>query len=83
LIAEGSADIYFRLGRTMEWDTAAGQIIIEEAGGKIVEIGSKKVLKYNKKTLYNGPFVAYKDKRSEILRLINLFWENQKKSQYN
>ncbi len=83
LIAEGSADIYFRLGRTMEWDTAAGQIIIEEAGGKIVEIGSKKVLKYNKKTLYNGPFVAYKDKRSEISRLINLFWENQKKSQYN
>ena len=83
LIAEGSADIYFRLGRTMEWDTAAGQIIIEEAGGKIVEIGSKKVLKYNKKTLCNGPFVAYRDKRPEISRLINLFWEDQKESQYN
>jgi len=68
LIAEGSADIYFRLGRTMEWDTAAGQIIIEEAGGKIVEIGSKKVLKYNKKTLCNGPFVAYRDKRPFILK---------------
>ncbi len=32
-IAEGKADVYYRYGHTMEWDTAAGQIIIEEAGG--------------------------------------------------
>ena len=35
LLAEGSADLYPRLGPTMEWDTAAGQIIVEEAGGRV------------------------------------------------
>jgi len=63
LVAEGSVDIYLRFGRTMEWDTAAGQIIIEEAGGKVVEINSNDILKYNKESLCNNSFVAYRDKR--------------------
>ena len=38
LLAEGSADIYPRYGRTMEWDTAAGQAILEAAGGRIMAL---------------------------------------------
>jgi 3'(2'), 5'-bisphosphate nucleotidase len=57
-IAEGSADIYPRIGTTMEWDTAACQIIIEEAGGQILEMSSKLPLKYNKPSLFNPDFIA-------------------------
>ena len=39
LLAEGAADIYPRFGRTMEWDTAAGQAILEAAGGRVMEMG--------------------------------------------
>jgi 3'(2'), 5'-bisphosphate nucleotidase len=36
LLAEGSADVYPRFGRTMEWDTAAGQAVLEAAGGRVL-----------------------------------------------
>ncbi len=58
LIAEGRADIYPRAGHTMEWDTAAGQIIVEESGGSVLEIHSAKPLKYNKPILRNAYFIA-------------------------
>ena len=35
MLAEGAADVYPRYGRTMEWDTAAGQAILEAAGGSV------------------------------------------------
>ena len=57
-IAEGSADIYPRIGTTMEWDTAACQIIIEEAGGQILEMTDRLPLRYNKPTLFNPDFIA-------------------------
>jgi 3'(2'), 5'-bisphosphate nucleotidase len=38
LVAEGSADVYPRHGRTMEWDTAAGQAILEAAGGRVLAL---------------------------------------------
>ena len=57
-LAEGQADIYPRLAPTMEWDTGAGQIIIEEAGGKIIDFNTKKPLVYNKKDLRNPWFIA-------------------------
>lgn len=38
LLAEGSADVYPRYGRTMEWDTAAGQAILEAAGGRVIAL---------------------------------------------
>jgi 3'(2'),5'-bisphosphate nucleotidase len=38
LLAEGSADLYPRYGRTMEWDTAAGQAILEAAGGRVMAL---------------------------------------------
>lgn len=58
IIADGRADIYPRLGSTMEWDTAAPQLIVEEAGGQIVDIKSGKALVYNKESLLNPHFLA-------------------------
>jgi len=58
LIAQGSANIYPRLAPTMEWDTAAGQAIVECAGGKVLEYTSRKSLKYNKADLLNPWFIA-------------------------
>jgi 3'(2'), 5'-bisphosphate nucleotidase len=57
-IAEGSADIYPRIGKTMEWDTAACQIIIEEAGGQLLKMDDRKPLLYNKISLFNPDFIA-------------------------
>ncbi len=56
LVAEGIADVYPRLGPTMEWDTAAGQIIVEEAGGMVLDNGEK--LQYNKEVLRNPFFIV-------------------------
>lgn len=47
LIACGEADVYVRFGRTMEWDTAAMQIVVEEAGGRVLRLDGKP-LPYNK-----------------------------------
>jgi len=58
LIAEGKADIYPRLAPTMEWDTAAGQAIIEQAGGEILEFKAQTPLKYNKQNLLNPYFIT-------------------------
>ena len=57
-VAEGLADIYPRFGPTMEWDTAAGQIIVEQAGGMVLDMGTKEPLKYNKENLLNPFFFA-------------------------
>ena len=61
LIAEGQADVYPRLGRTMEWDTGAGQAVLEAAGGSVFEFGGEKPLRYNKKERgYDNPhFIAW------------------------
>lgn len=59
-IAEGKVDIYPRLGPTSEWDTAAGEIILEEAGGGIVQFeDTNKKLEYNKESLRNPWFIAF------------------------
>lgn len=58
LIAEGKADIYPRFAPTMEWDTAAGQIIAEEAGKKVFEYNTKTPLRYNKENLLNPWFIV-------------------------
>lgn len=53
LVAEGSADLYPRLGPTMEWDTAAGQAVVEAAGGRVVRADTGLPLTYNKEDLRN------------------------------
>lgn len=60
LVAEGKADCYPKFGSIMEWDTAAGQVICEQAGAQVLDWTSKKSLLYNKKTLFNNWFIAQK-----------------------
>ena len=61
LVAEGKADIYPRLGPTSEWDTAAAQSIVEEAGGIIVDLHMQP-LRYNtKRSLLNPYFLVCGD----------------------
>ena len=57
LVAEGAAHIYPRFGPTMEWDTAAGQCIVEESGGVVLDMARKR-LTYNKKSLLNSDFIV-------------------------
>ncbi|MDX1685451.1 MAG: 3'(2'),5'-bisphosphate nucleotidase CysQ [Saprospiraceae bacterium] len=57
-LAEGKAHLYPRLGPTMEWDTAAAQIILEEAGGSVLTWEGNAPLKYNKEDLLNPYFIA-------------------------
>ena len=57
LVAEGTADIYYRGKPTMEWDTAAGQAIVEGAGG-VVLAEAKEPLKYNREVLRNPAFLC-------------------------
>ena len=59
VMAKGLAHVYPRLGPTMEWDTAAAQIVLEEAGGQVIDENTKKPLQYNKENLLNPYFVAY------------------------
>ena len=58
LIAEGNANFYPRLAPTMEWDTAAAQCILEEAGGSLLQIDNLLPLVYNKFDLLNPHFIA-------------------------
>lgn len=57
LIAEGRFDAYPRSGPTSEWDTAAGQAVLEAAGGRVLADDGQR-LAYGKPKFLNGPFVA-------------------------
>ncbi|MBI4688725.1 MAG: 3'(2'),5'-bisphosphate nucleotidase CysQ [Nitrospirae bacterium] len=58
LVGERKADIYPRFGPTMEWDTAAGQCIVEQTGGRVISVKDKKPLSYNKRDLRNEYFIC-------------------------
>lgn len=58
LIAGGDAEVYPRMGPTMEWDTGAAQIILEEAGGEVLHAETMQPLNYNKENLLNPYFIA-------------------------
>lgn len=58
VLAEGEAELYPRIAPTMEWDTAAAQCILEEAGGSVVDYESGDRLRYNKESLRNPSFIA-------------------------
>ncbi len=58
MVAEGKADIYYRHGPTMEWDTAAGQVIVEAAGGSVISMKTKERFEYNKENLLNSSFLV-------------------------
>jgi 3'(2'), 5'-bisphosphate nucleotidase len=57
-LAEGTADFYPRLGRTMEWDTAAPQAVLEAAGGSVLTTTGQP-LRYGKKNFENPMFYAW------------------------
>ena len=59
LVAAGEADLYPRLGRTMEWDTAAGHAVLAGAGGKVVRFDDHTPLTYGKPIYENPFFIAY------------------------
>ncbi|MEZ4752975.1 MAG: 3'(2'),5'-bisphosphate nucleotidase CysQ [Bdellovibrionota bacterium] len=62
-VAEGKADIYSRFGPTSEWDVAPGEILLYEAGCKMLDAQTGKRLEYNKENLQNPFFIAF---RSDI-----------------
>ncbi len=59
LVATGEADLYPRLGRTMEWDTAAGDAVLRGAGGHVVRFDDHTPLAYGKPGWDNPFFIAY------------------------
>ena len=58
MVAEGTAHLYPRFAPTMEWDTAAAQIIVTEAGGKILIKDTDQSIVYNKENLLNPYFLV-------------------------
>ena len=61
LVAEGEADLYPRFGPTGDWDTAAAQVIVEEAGGRLTDL-QLRPLRYNARpVLINPDFFAFGD----------------------
>jgi 3'(2'), 5'-bisphosphate nucleotidase len=58
MVAEGTADIYPKIGKTMEWDTAAGHAIVKAAGKNIFLPDTKTELTYNKQDLHNPHFIV-------------------------
>ncbi len=58
LLATGEANLYPRLGRTMEWDTAAGDAVLRAAGGRVVRFDDHTTLRYGKPGFENPFFIA-------------------------
>jgi 3'(2'), 5'-bisphosphate nucleotidase len=71
LLAESSADIYYRSSPNMEWDSAAGQAIIEAAGGHVLTPDGQRFA-YNKPSLINGTFCCIAAKNIPALPLLSL-----------
>jgi len=59
LVATGEADLYPRLGRTMEWDTAAGHAVLAGAGGRVIRFDDHTPLTYGKPGYENPFFIAH------------------------
>jgi 3'(2'), 5'-bisphosphate nucleotidase len=61
MIARGDADIYLRLGATSEWDTAAAQCVLEEAGGAVLDLAGRPFRYNTRDSLINPEFIACGD----------------------
>ncbi len=64
-IAKGNADIYPKFGRNYEWDSAAGQLIVETAGGMVINPSTYSNIEYNKESMINPPFIMFSKKIKE------------------
>lgn len=69
MLAEGSADLYPRIGPTMEWDTGAGHAVLNGAGGFIHKYPEGTKMVYNKENLLNPFFVAYSKGAGKLLNV--------------
>ena len=69
-VAEGSADVYARLGPTSEWDTAAAQCIVEEAGGRFTDIHGRRLSYNTKESVLNPEFLVSGDPEFDWLRFV-------------
>lgn len=63
VVAEGGAELYPRYAPTMEWDTAAAQVVVEQAGGTVTQEGTTEAVSYNKENLLNPYFLCKGDER--------------------
>lgn len=68
-IAEGAADLYLRLGPTSEWDTAAAQCVLEQAGGGVIDFAGLPLRCNARESLLNGDFIAFGDPSTDWARL--------------
>lgn len=69
LVAEGKADLYPRLGLTSEWDTAAAQCIVEQAGGRVVTLDGEPLLYNSKDSLLNPHFLVFGDNSKDWVNI--------------
>ncbi|MFC3193409.1 3'(2'),5'-bisphosphate nucleotidase CysQ [Marinicella sediminis] len=69
LVAEGKADLYPRLGLTSEWDTAAAQCIVEQAGGQVVTLDGEPLQYNSKDSLLNPHFMVFGDKSRDWVNI--------------
>ena len=68
LVAEGAADVYPRLGLTSEWDTAAAQCVVEEAGAQMTDTSGQRMRYNSKDSLLNPEFLVFADQRVDWVR---------------
>jgi 3'(2'), 5'-bisphosphate nucleotidase len=71
LIANGSADVYPRLGLTSEWDTAAAQAVVESAGGAVIQSNGQPVLYNSKEDILNPEFLVFGDRSRNWTKYLN------------
>ncbi len=83
-LASGKADLYLRFGPTSEWDTAAAQVLMEEANGFLYEVKTLETMKYGKKRYLNrGILAGHKSQAepvAELLRTMGPFNKKGKES---
>ncbi len=70
LVAEGQADVYPRLGPTSEWDTAAGQCVLEQAGGVVLKLDGQPLAYNEREEVLNPHFVGIADPDVDWLALL-------------
>jgi len=73
MVAEGSADLYPRLGLTSEWDTAAAHAVLQGAGGEMYQAGSFTPLRYNTKDSLLNPFFHAVGKTRDINQIATTY----------
>ncbi len=70
LVAEGAADIYPRLGPTSEWDTAAAQAVVEQAGGSVITLDGKPLSYNSKAEILNPHFLVIGPRNRDWLGMV-------------